>query len=314
MAPRGGAQQAWRVGAQGARQCSTGFLRLCVTAALGCAILLGLGGCSAARFGYAHGDSFALIYLDRYLDLDAAQKAQARAGLQRLFAWHRAQELPRVEHELAGMQAALDQEVGLAQLERLQAAAMASVERTAEQALPDLIGLARSLRPEQFAHLRQAFERANADYRDDYLDLAPAARHERRVDRFIERMEPWFGGFDRRQRAQIGDWLRAVPEEPAVREAQRRARQDDLLALLWTLHRADLTHDEARQELLAYLGRLNWQSAAPGAAQARQDRQAGMTVVLRVINTATPAQKAAARKRLQGWRDDIVALMRQSAA
>ena len=146
------------------------------------------------------------------------------------------------------------------------------------------------------------------------LDLAPAARHERRVDRFIERMEPWFGGFDRRQRAQIGDWLRAVPEEPAVREAQRRARQDDLLALLWTLHRADLTHDEARQELLAYLGRLNWQSAAPGAAQAQPDRQAGMTVVLRVINTATPAQKAAARKRLQGWRDDIVALMRQSAA
>ena len=58
--------------------------------ALAGTLLLALGGCSAARFGYDHGDTIALASLDHYLDLDAGQKVQAREQLQRLFAWHRA--------------------------------------------------------------------------------------------------------------------------------------------------------------------------------------------------------------------------------
>ena len=307
LAPAG--QWRARSGARGARQCSTGILRFCGVLALAGTLLLALGGCSAARFGYDHGDTIALASLDHYLDLDAGQKVQAREQLQRLFAWHRAHELPVVAQELAWMQTALDRPTTPADLERLQAATRASVDRTVDQALPALIAFARMLRPEQLAHLRREFERANTDYRDEYLDLSPDTRQRRRLDKFLERMERWFGGFDRRQRAQIGVWLAAVPEDPQIRYAQRVARQQELLALIEALRQTATSQDEARRLVRAYTDRLEWQSAAPGSAEAARDQRAGMVLVAQVINATTPAQKETARKRLQGWREDVASLM-----
>jgi len=301
-------------GAQGARQCSTGFLRLCGVLALAVTMLFALGGCSAARFGYDHGDTIALATLDHYLDLDAGQKMQTREQLQRLFAWHRAHELPVAAQELAWMQDALDRETTPADLERLQAATRASVDRTLDQALPALIVFARTLRPEQLAHLRREFERANTDYRDEYLDLNAQTRQRRRLDKFLERMERWFGGFSRAQRAQIGTWLAAVPEDPQIRYAQRLARQDELLALIAALQRPGLSQDEARRLVHAYVDRLEWQSAAPGSAEAARDQRAGLVLVAQVINATTPAQKEVARKRLQSWREDVASLMAKTAS
>ena len=127
-------------------------------------------------------------------------------------------------------------------------------------------------------------------------------------------MERWFGGFDRRQRAQIGVWLAAVPEDPQIRYAQRVARQQELLALIEALRQPATSQDEARRLVRAYTDRLEWQSAAPGSAEAARDQRAGMVLVAQVINATTPAQKETARKRLQGWREDVASLMAKAAS
>ena len=42
--------------------------------------------------------------------------------------------------------------------------------------------------------------------------------------------------------------------------------------------------------------------------------RSGMVLVAQVINATTAAQKETARKRLQGWREDVASLMAKAAS
>ncbi len=295
-------------GAQGARQCSTGFLRAGYACVLVFALAFGLGGCSAARFGYDHGDTLALAYLDGYLDLDTTQEEHARAALRRLFAWHRAQELPGYARELARMRDGLDREVTASDIAQLRDFAGAAADRIAQQAMPEMIALAQTLRAEQIAHLQEKFEQANKAYRREHLEGSEAKLHQRRVDRVVEQMERWLGDYSERQRIEIAEWVAAVPYDREQRYAERVERQQALIALLRALQRPALTQEAGLQEVRAYVARFATRPVAQTHGGQALAREAGLDLVARMVNHATAEQRATARKRLQGWIADIESL------
>jgi hypothetical protein len=54
-----------------------------------------LAGCSAIKLAYNQAPTLAYGWLDGYLDFNDQQSPQVRDALNRLFAWHRASELPK---------------------------------------------------------------------------------------------------------------------------------------------------------------------------------------------------------------------------
>ena len=57
-------------------------------------LALGLGGCSSIRLAYNSAPSLVWWWLDGYVDFSREQTPQVKAGIDRLFDWHRATQLP----------------------------------------------------------------------------------------------------------------------------------------------------------------------------------------------------------------------------
>lgn len=299
---------------EGAGQFSTAVFRFRRIAFGLLAAALMLAGCSALRLGYDNGDTLALAYLDSQLDLDHDQKAYARRALHALFAWHRRHELPAYVRQLATMRAALDREVSGEDIGQLRAFVRAGVDRTVDHALPELVAFARLLRPEQLAHLQKKFDESNRDYRAKFLEGTAQEQHERRVDRILEQMERWLGGFSDRQRVQISEWVAAVPYDGELRYRERLERQRELFVLIRAFRQPDITPDTARRLAMEYANRYDERPVVRGAVEQAQAREAGLELVAQIVNHSTTKQKAQARKRLQGWIDDLGALIAKGAA
>lgn len=267
-----------------------------------------LAGCSALRLGYNNADTLALAYIDAHLELDPAQKEIARAGLSELFAWHRKHELPRYIEQLSAMQDALGREVSAADVEQLREFVRGSIDRSAVHALPHLLALARTLRPEQIAHLQKKLDKANKAFRAEHLEGSEDDLRTRRLERVVDQMERWFGAFSERQRLHIAEWVDAVPYDRDRHYAERQRRQQEFLALIGELRRAATTRERARRLVIAYAQDFESRPEAIGQGPQAQARDAGHELVARIVNHTTKAQKATARKRIHGWIEDLAAL------
>ena len=180
------------------------------------------------------------------------------------------------------------------------------------KAAPELADLARSLKPEQIAQMEKKFKSNNDDYRKKYLSGDQEKRQKLRYKKAMEQFELWFGSFSSEQEAIIRKASDARPLNNEIWLDERMRRQQNVLNLVKKVHQEKLGK-EAAATLITTLIKDSFERLEHSERKAFFDAYESSTaqMVLTVIKIATPAQKAHAVKRMQGWIDDFNSLAAQ---
>jgi len=268
-----------------------------------------LTACNAITLAYRQGTTLVYWWLDGYVEVNEAQKPRVREAIGQWFRWHRSDQLPEYIAHLEQAQTQM--------LEPMTPAAMCfwvtEGRRRAgialSHAVPVITEFVRTLEPEQLQHLEKKFRKTNKDFRSENLPVDPAARQKAAFKHVRDRAVLIYGRLDDTQR----DWLvKSVAASPFDAErwnAERLARQQDILHTLRTLTASPQMPAAEAQAMVAALGQRLLRS--PRAEhRSYQERLAEYNCVMaaQLHNGASPAQRRHARDKLRAWEDDFRSL------
>ena len=286
-------------------------LRLLVAASL----LLLLASCSLGRVGYNNGDTIVYWWLNGYVDLDTSQRPWVRQRIDTLLAWHRRTQLKTYIPIFATAKQQLESNVTKADVMVVYDGITKAIDRTVEQAAPDLADLAIAMNADNMAALKEKFDATNRKFSRDYLDGDREERQEHRYKMVMEWAEYWFGDFSDEQEAAIRRASDARPLNNEFWVQDRKERQQALFALLDHIHRDKLSHEAATVLIKTYIANnfLARSEATPEMQSffaASKEGLAQLTVT--IVNLTTPKQRAHAKEKLQQWMDDFTTLSNES--
>ena len=273
------------------------------------ALLLALAGCSSLRLAYNHGDTLLYWWIDGYVDLDSEQKPWVKKDIDELFHWHRKTQLHDYTQILLTGQRQLQGNPSATDLATDYDEVRSRTQLLLFKALPELADLARSLKPDQIAQMEKKFAANNAEFRKKNMKGDKEAQQKFRYKKSMEQFELWFGNFTSEQEAVIRKASDARPLDNEFWLNERMRRQRNIMAVAKKVQTEKLSKD-ATMALLHGLVKDSFEP--PEQADRRQfvDTYTDATIqlVLTVIRVATPAQRAHAQKRMQGWIDDFNSL------
>ena len=272
------------------------------------ALVASLAGCSALRVGYSQAPQIVHWWLDSYADFDDSQSARARDAIRAWFRWHRSTQLADYAALLARVEGELAEPLTPAQACRLVDEVNARLAVAFERALPAAVDIARTLSPQQLAHLQQRYAKNNAEYRREFLQDSTEERMRESVKRVVERAESFYGRLDDAQREHIAQWVGDSPFDAQAWFAERKLRQQEVLQALHRLSTEALSQEDA-QALLRQVYEHVWRSPRePYRAYQQRLGQYNCAFAAQVHNDMSPEQRRRAIAKLKGWEDDLRAL------
>ena len=267
-------------------------------------LAIALQACSAVRLGYNKSPEIAYWWLDSYLDFDNAQSRDVRASLEQIQAWHRQEELPRIAVLLADAEGLVERDPTAGEVCNLVEAVRPRVGALAERAIPAMARIAPGLTVDQQETLRKKYLKSNAEYRNDWVDLSPRERQEKRFDQVVDRTEMVYGALQAPQRAAIRAAIARSSFDPEVELAERMRRQADVMGTLRTLATNRASPEMAQPVITALIGRA-FESPDPAYNRYRrgllEESCEGIAATQALM---TPKQRLHARKKLADYEKD----------
>lgn len=288
------------------------FLRFRVLCVL--ALMVVVTACSSVKFAYNQGDTLLYWWVNAYLDLDSEQSGLVKEDIDQLFNWHRKTQLKDYSQLLATAQRKLASgKVTMADLKAEYKDIRARTEVLAYKALPDMTELALSIKPDQIAKMEEKFNKNNESYRKKFIRVDQDKKQKLRYKKSMEQFELWFGNFSNEQEAVLRHASDIRPLNNEIWLEERMIRQKKIIAALREIEQKKLSK-EATSALLNSLIKDIFARMDGGERKPFYDAytESTMQMVLTAIKIATPAQKAHAQKRMQGWIDDFKALSAQT--
>ena len=284
------------------------------TRALFLIVLLALtAACSTIRFSYNHGDTLLYWWLDAYVDFEGDQSDWVKRDIGELFQWHRKTQLHDYAALLGTFQRQLAGNPTQADLIGDYREMRSRTETLAMKAVPDMVDLARSLTPDQIAQMEERFKKKNDEYRRKFVSGSVDKRQEARFDKSMEQFKLWFGSFNREQEAALRRASDARPLDSATWLEERIQRQRKILALTRKIQQEKPSKEQTGAMITALVHDFFTHMEAPERKGFYDTYiNATTTYILTAIKIATPAQKAHAQKRMQGWIDELNALAKEA--
>lgn len=264
-----------------------------------------LGACSAVKLAYNNLPEVSYWWLDAYVDFDGSQTPKVRDELAQLLAWHRQNELPRVLGLLQEAQMLAPREVTAAQACRMADEIRERLLAVAERAEPAGTELALSLGEAQLRQLERKYAKNNADYRKEWLSRSAAEVQEKRYDKFVERLEDFYGRLTADQRDMVRRQVAQSVFDPRLADAERRKRQQEALQLLRGFNAAPPPAAEARAAIHAYVMRIADPPPGPWREHQQALLQEGCRNLAALHNATSASQREQAVRRLQAYQDDL---------
>lgn len=264
-----------------------------------------LGACSTIKLAYNNLPELSYWWLDAYLDFDGSQTPKVRDELAQLLSWHRQNELPRVLGVLQEAQALAPRDVTAAQACRMADQIRERLLAVTERAEPAGTELALSLTEAQLQQLERKYAKNNAEYRKEWLDRSRAEVQEKRYEKFLDRLEDFYGRLTPEQRELVRQQVAQSAFDPRLAGTERRQRQQEALALLRGFNATKPPPAEARAAIHAYVMRIA--DPPPGSWRDHQQAllQEGCRNLAALHNATSASQREQAVRRLQAYQDDL---------
>ncbi len=266
--------------------------------------------CSAVRLSYDNADWVLARMAGSYVDMDRAQARALKAELGQLHAWHRHEELPRYAAFLDEASARLEH--GLAREDVVWAIGVVRVryEVLSRQAAEGLAPLLLTLSMRQVDGLEVRFEADNRKFYASNLPEDPEQALRVRADWIRAQVEDWTGRTTPAQRERLVALVRAFPDVPEQRLADRKRRQAQLIEAL----RVHAAGGAAQAQLYTLLtepddGRSEQYRAALTAWQA-----SFVDAIVDLDRSLTPRQREAAIRRMQRYAQEFRGMVEERQA
>jgi hypothetical protein len=277
------------------------------------ALMALVAACSSIRLSYNNGDTLLYWWLDAYVDFEGKQSDWVKRDIRELFQWHRKTQLQDYAALLAGFQRQLAGKPTQADLLAGYRQIRSRTETLAMHAIPDMVDLARSLTPDQIRQMEERFNKKNDEYRRKFINGSVEKRQEARFDKSMDQFKLWFGRFSNEQEAALRRASDARPLDSHIWLEERILRQRKILALARKVQQEKPSKEQTTAMITSLMREFFGRMDAPDR-KAFYDSYANSTAnyILAAIRIATPAQKAHAQKRMQGWIDDFNILAREA--
>jgi len=264
-----------------------------------------LAACSQLKLGYNNADTLLAYSLDSYLKLDDEQQRMARERIDALHRWHRSTQLPAYVQLLNDAQKKIAGPVTAADVREFNAGVNRALAAIGEQAAPDLAKLALTLKPAQIDRLAERLANDTSKARRELVRFAGAESLEQRVDRYVDQAEDWFGRLMPAQREMIRASLAGRPDAQQAWMTERERRQRELVAVMARIRAEQPPPETATAWIREYFAQLAEPRDAERRARLAQVRAENAELVAQLINSATPAQRAALAKKLRSYAADL---------
>jgi Family of unknown function (DUF6279) len=274
-------------------------------------VLALLPACSAIKIAYNQAPDLTYWWLDGYVDFNEQQTPKARDEINKLFAWHRANQLPKVAALLQKGQTLLPNGVTAGQACALFDEARGLYEAVADKALPAAADLVPTITPEQLAHMAHKYDKNNADFVRDFITDKPEERSAKRLKQAVQRSEMLYGKLDEAQIAAIQRAIQKSSFNAVLSMKERERRQKDALDMLAKLSADKPSPQAAQAALRAYLYRSTTSPDPVYRAYAEKMVKEGCESFAAVHATTTPEQRASAVQTLKGYETDMRTLAAQ---
>ena len=270
------------------------------------AVMLTVAACSSVRFAYNQGDTLLYWWVNAYLDLDSEQSSAVKLDIGQLFSWHRKTQLKDYEQLLTTAQRQLAGNMTMADLKADYKDIRTRTELLANKAVPDLADLALSIKPAQITKMEEKFAKNNETFRKKFVRVDNEKKQKERFKKSMEQFDLWFGGFSSEQEAQLRKASDARPLDNELWLNERMLRQKRIIAVLREVQQKKLNKDATMVLLGGLVKDIFGRFDAPEHKAFYDAYTDGtMNMILTAVKIATPAQKAHAQKRMQGWIDDF---------
>ena len=277
-------------------------------------LALAFSACSTATLTRLAYNNAALAYsnlgpmlawmVDDYVDLGGSREDWVRVRIDRVLAWHRAEELPRYREFLESMLAKSAAPYRVEDIAAHQKELRTAYHRVLAQVIPDTAEFIATMDSADVAHLERKFAEDNGKYLKESVRGTPEERVDRRIKRFVGHLESWVGRLDPAQRQLIENRYHGLRDLSEELVGERRYRQSEIVALA----RAH----PPRAELEAALRRLfvdtdSWRR--PEYAAKLRERDAQLHALIAELSaTLTDRQRSALQDRIRRFLGDISTL------
>jgi hypothetical protein len=236
-----------------------------------------------------------------YVDMSDQQKEFVRERFSRAFAWHRHEQLPEYRRFLEKVLAQAEDNISVEEAAIDHRELRAYYHRAVERLIPDMADFLLGLDSLQAKQMEKRFAKDNRKMVAETSEQKGDERLEKRVERFTTHLEQFIGNLSDEQRRMVVAYISAQPERVEERLADRRYRQEAILAIV----KNKPPKDEAAAQLRnVFIATESWRD--PGYQQKlRQRDQALFELISRLSASLTPDQRAAFQKRVRGFMRDI---------
>lgn len=278
------------------------------------ALAVAFAACSSATITRLAYNNAALAYenlgpmltwtVDDYVDIEGAREDWVRVRIDRVLAWHRAEELPRYRAFFESVLAKSGAPYRMEDIGTHQRELRVAYQRVMAQVIPDTAEFLSTLDSVDLAHLERKFEEDNRKWMRDTVKGTPDERLERRTKRFIGHLESWVGPMEDEQRALVAARYRGLGDFSEEIMGERRFRQTELIS--------KLRARTPRADLEATLRRLwvdsdSWRRREY-AAKLRARDAVLHAMIADLSATLSERQRAALGKRIRAFLRDISTL------
>ncbi|MFM7294234.1 MAG: DUF6279 family lipoprotein [Burkholderiales bacterium] len=272
---------------------------------VGILFLAALSACGVVNLVYNNAPTAVAYVVDDWFDLTRAQRAWLKPRVESLVEWHRASELPTYQKLLSDAREQVMRPVAIEHIDLFYGQSRLAAERLAEKAMPDLVGFLQLLEPKQIAFLERKLA-ADNDKLAKELKLGLEERRRKRVERYVDRFEGWFGRLSPEQMAVLKTRVEEMPFSEELRLADRRRWQTGLVGMLKNKADSAVLANELRVLLLSPEQRR----AADYRAKWEMQQQLVTQLTAELLQIASPKQKQAVQRKLAGYAQDVSSLLK----
>ena len=272
--------------------------------------LLLLPACSAIKLGYQQLPTLSYWWLDSTVSFSGNQTTAAKESIDKLYQWHRREELPSYA---ALLQRTAELSAGPVQPEQLCRVideVQTRLDTLMRQAVVQAAPVAMALGPRQLSHLARQWERQNEEWEKEWLQGDSEARMERRLDKALSRYNSFYGELNTAQINLVKTQLVQSPWTAEWGRRDRQRRQQDLLSTLQRITQNNLTQAQAEAQLWGVWQRWLQPPDSGQRAVVQSLSQRACENLAQLHNTATSEQRVRVSRRLRAYERDLLDLNR----
>ena len=262
--------------------------------------------CSFSRFAYNQADTAAAWMIDEYFNLEGDQKQDFQKRFERVYAWHRTEQLPEYAAFLRTAKTRVQQGLRSDDVLWFVEGVRSRVRVAARYAAPETAAFLATITPTQIENLKAKWEKDNAKYvRENKINGTSDERVEVEAKKVSKTFKEWLTALNSEQEQRVMTLVRDLPPIYQFRYTERLRRQKDFLAVL--AHRS-----EDRERFTARVSEwmANWDRGRSAEDQKRLDawwaKRAEIFATLE--KSLTGEQRTASLARIQRYIDDAIQL------